>query len=128
MKALELIEDLSDKLPVDEDRIYVFGHSMGGFGTCHFIQTEPKLFAAGIASAGCTGPSSAGTFKRFPLWLFHAVDDPTVEVKYSRDLAEALKREKLFKYTEYPDGGHGIVPKIVGTPEVHEWLFQQKRR
>ncbi len=127
-KTLQLIEELRDSLPVDKDRIYVLGHSMGGFGTCHFIDSKPKLFAAGIASAGCTSPSTAGAFKRFPLRLFHAADDRTVDVKYSRDLAEALKRSKTFKYTEYPEGGHNIVGKIIKDPEVHEWLFQQSRK
>ena len=101
---------------------------MGGFGTCHFIRAEPKLFAAGIASAGSTGASSAGSFKRFPLWLFHAADDKVVEVQSSRDLADALKREKQFTYTEFPTGGHEIVSNIIAKQEVHEWLFQQARR
>lgn len=127
-KALRLIEELRNNLPIDPDRIYVLGHSMGGFGTCHFVVTKPKLFAAAIASAGCASPSAAATFKRFPLQLFHAADDPTVDVKCSRDLAEALKRSATFKYTEYPDGGHSIVGKIMEDPEVHEWLFQQSRK
>ncbi len=36
-------------LPIDKTRIYVTGHSMGGFGTCHLLAAEPRLFAAGIA-------------------------------------------------------------------------------
>lgn len=124
-KALAFIEELIDTLPIDEKRVYVCGHSMGGFGSCHFAVTEPRLFAAVVATAGCTGPSSADTFKRLPLWLHHAADDAVVEVQYSRDLAEALERSKSFKYSEYPDGGHGIAGKVFNDPAVHEWMFNQ---
>lgn len=123
VEAVALVKELMKSLPIDKERIYVVGHSMGGFGTCHLINTEPRLFAAGIAVAGCTGPETAGTFKRVPLWLFHAADDPTVEVKYSQALAEALRRDKECKYTEYPTGGHGIMGKVFEDAETHTWLF-----
>lgn len=123
VEAVALVKELMKSLPIDKERIYVVGHSMGGFGTCHLINTEPRLFAAGIAVAGCTGPETAGTFKRVPLWLFHAADDPTVEVKSSQALAEALRRDKECKYTEYPTGGHGIMGKVFEDAETHTWLF-----
>jgi predicted peptidase len=126
-KALSLIEKLMKSLPIDENRIYVVGYSMGGFGACHLAVTEPKRFAAIVAGAGCTGIESADIFKRLPIWLHHAADDPTVEVKYSRDLAEALKRSKTMKYTEYPTGGHAIAGTIFNDDTVHDWIFQQHR-
>lgn len=122
-QAIALVKELLKSLPIDKDRVYCIGYSMGGFGTCHLINTEPRLFAAGIAVAGCTGPDTANTFKKVPVWLFHATDDATVEVKYSRDLAKALERAKECKYTEYPTGGHGIAGKVFEEPELHEWLF-----
>ena len=68
-------------------------------------------------------PETAGTFKKVPLWLFHAADDATVEVDYSRKLAEELKRDKDCKYTEYPTGGHGIIGKVFEEEPLYEWLF-----
>jgi predicted peptidase len=123
VEAVALVKELTKTLPVDKERVYAIGYSMGGFGTCHLINTEPRLFAAGVAVAGCTGPETAVTFKKVPLWLFHAADDATVAVKYSRDLAEALKRDKECKYTEYPTGGHGIAGKVFEEEEMHTWLF-----
>ena len=122
-EALSLVKELLKSLPIDKARVYCVGYSMGGFGTCHLINSEPRLFAAGVAVAGCTGPDTAKTFKKVPLWLFHAADDNNVPVKYSRDLAEALKREADCKFTEYPDGGHGIVGKVFEEEEMHAWLF-----
>lgn len=122
-EALALVKELLKSLPVNKERVYCVGYSMGGFGTCNLINTEPRLFAAGVAVAGCTGPETASTFKKVPLWLFHATDDATVEVKWSRDLWEQLKRDKECKYTEYPTGGHGIAGKVFEEEEMHTWLF-----
>ncbi len=123
LQAVALVKELIKSLPVDKERVYCVGYSMGGFGTCHLINSEPRMFAAGVAVAGCTGVETAGTFKKVPLWLFHATDDATVEVKYSRDLAKALEKAKDCKYTEYPTGGHGIVGKVFDEPDMHMWLF-----
>jgi len=122
-EAVSLVKELLKSLPIDKSRVYCVGYSMGGFGTCHLINSELRLFAAGVAVAGCTGPDTAGTFKKMTLWLFHAADDAVVDVKYSRDLAEALKRDKECSYTEYPTGGHGIVGKVFEEDTLHEWLF-----
>lgn len=127
-QAVRLVKDLCKSLPVDEKRVYVIGYSMGGFGTCQLMESESRLFAAGVAVAGCSGAGSASTFRNLPLWLHHAADDDLVNVQGSRDLAEALKRSNSFKYTEYPNGGHGIVGRVFDTPEVHTWLFAQARK
>ncbi|MEO7097820.1 MAG: prolyl oligopeptidase family serine peptidase [Luteolibacter sp.] len=122
-QSVELVKALIKSLPIDKNRVYIVGHSMGGFGTCHLINTEPRLFAAGVAVAGCTGVDTASSFKRVPLWLFHAADDDLVPVKSSRDLAKALEHSKECKYTEYPTGGHGVVGKVFEDETMHEWLF-----
>ncbi|MBX7207800.1 MAG: prolyl oligopeptidase family serine peptidase [Verrucomicrobiaceae bacterium] len=127
VQAIALVKDLMKSLPIDKDRIYVVGHSMGGFGTCHLINTEPRLFAAGIPMSGCTGPETAGNLKKVPIWMFHAADDATVPPDAARSLAAALKRDKSFKYTEFETGGHGIPPKVFDDKITHEWLFSQTR-
>lgn len=126
-EALDLIEDLIKKLPVvDPDRVYVIGYSMGGFGTWHFLKTEPKLFAAGVPIAGYS--SGVGKLRSMPIWAFHGAKDTVVKVDGARRVAEELKRSKVFKYTEYPEEGHGIPGKVVGDAELQKWLFQQRRK
>lgn len=122
-QAVELVKDLCKSLPVDKQRVYVAGYSMGAFGTCHLINSEPRLFAAGVAVAGCSGADSAGAFRKVPLWLFHAADDNIVNVQGSRELAEAMAKYKECKFTEFPTGGHGIVDKVFNDAAVRDWLF-----
>ena len=125
-ETLDLVQDLVKKLPVvDPDRVYVIGYSMGGFGTWHFLKSEPRLFAAGIPIAGYS--SGVGKLRSMPIWAFHGAKDEVVTVDGARACANELKRSKVFKYTEFPDDGHGIAGKVVADEAVHKWLFEQKR-
>lgn len=125
-ETLELVKQLVEKLPlVDPKRVYVLGYSMGGFGTWHFLKEEPRLFAAGIPIAG--GARGVGKLREMPIWSFHGAKDKVVPPDYARNCADELKRSKVFKYTEFPEEGHGIAGKVVSDGALHEWLFAQKR-
>lgn len=126
--VVEIVEELLKNLPIDEDRVYLAGYSMGGYGTFHLLAQEPKLFAAGVPIAGGGSPRTASEFKKVPVWVFHGAKDPTVPVSQSQGMVEALKDARAeVKYTEYPDGDHGIVGQVLKSDEMHEWLFAQKR-
>jgi predicted peptidase len=125
-ETLDLIKDLLKELPIiDEDRVYVIGYSMGGFGTWRFLKEESKLFAAGVPIAGYG--NDVGKLRSMPIWSFHGAKDDVVKVDGARACAEELKRSKVFKYTEDPEGGHGIVGDVVNDPKLHEWIFAQRR-
>ncbi len=127
--VVELVEDLVKHLPIDKNRIYLTGFSMGGYGTFHLLAQEPKLFAAAVPVAGGGNPGTAGDFKRVPVWIFHGAKDTDVDVTQSRKMAEALEDARgIVKYTEYPEDGHGIIGKVYSDPELHEWLFAQSRK
>jgi len=126
--VIEIIEELVKNLPIDQNRIYLAGYSMGGYGTFHLLAQEPKLFAAGVPIAGGGNPGTAKEMKKIPIWVFHGAKDPTVKVTQSQAMVEALKDAKSdVKYTEYPDGDHGIVGQVLRDQEIHEWLFEQKK-
>jgi predicted peptidase len=126
--VLKTLKDLVRGLPIDEDRIYLIGYSMGGYGTFAFLNDDPRMFAAGIPIAGGVDVAAARNLRRIPLWIFHGEKDEVVKPDASRAIAKALEKMKApAKYTEYPGEGHGIGGKIFDNPEVHTWLFAQKR-
>ena len=126
-QVLKLVKALEKSLPVDGKRIYITGHSMGGWGVCHVMGRDPRLFAAAIPVAGCSS-GDAPQMMRKPVWMFHAADDATVPVATSRDFAKLMKLSKPFKFTELPTGGHGVVGKVFDDPETHKWLFEQRQK
>ena len=46
MELATLLDEIVEKCKVDQDRIYVTGLSMGGFGTWSLAAYQPKCFAA----------------------------------------------------------------------------------
>ncbi len=148
--SVELIELFSKEYNIDSNRIYVLGHSMGGFGSWTAIWTEPNRFAAAIPCAGGLPPwYDYARFKDVPTWAFHSADDPIVSVEYTRAIFEAAKEYGAnMKYTELDGFGHsaqnpafsykgdaGIqgVTKSASdrcdlTEDVWDWLFAQSRQ
>ncbi|MEO0205578.1 MAG: prolyl oligopeptidase family serine peptidase, partial [candidate division WOR-3 bacterium] len=51
---LEVLEDVKKNFRINEDRVYLTGHSMGGHGVWHIGLSHPDLFAAIAPSAGWT--------------------------------------------------------------------------
>jgi predicted peptidase len=125
---MKSLKDLLKHLPIDEDRIYLTGYSMGGYGTFSFLNEEPRLFAAGVPVAGGCDVGIARNLRRMPLWIFHGEKDDVVKPDASRAIAKALEKLKApVKYTEYPGEGHGVMGKVVNDEALHTWLFDQKR-
>lgn len=50
LRALHDVIDSLDAPAIDQNRIYVYGHSMGGTGALMFAERYPQLFAAAAAS------------------------------------------------------------------------------
>jgi predicted esterase len=125
-EVLKLVKAMAKALPVDPKRIYIAGHSMGGYGTLHLMAHDPRLFAAAVPVAGITGSDDIGPLQRKPIWLFNATDDQLAHVEDARSFAKLMKNSKPFKFTEPPTGGHGVVGKVFDDPETQQWLFEQR--
>lgn len=127
VNLMKTLKDLIKNLPVDEDRLYVVGYSMGGFGTFALLNDNPRMFAAGIPIAGGAQVGVAKNLRRIPIWIWHGEKDDVVPPDQSRAIAKALEKVKTAKYTEVPGGTHGIGGEVEKNAEVHKWLFEQTR-
>ena len=126
--ALEVMDAFMEKHPIDPDRVYVTGQSMGGAGTYGAMFLRPDLFAAAIPVCGGWDPKDAGRMKNIAIWIFHGDNDKVVPTDYSRNMADALKKAGGSpKYTEYKGVGHNSWSRAYSSPETWKWLFQQKR-
>jgi predicted peptidase len=126
--VIGLIHELIKKAPVDTNRIYITGLSMGGFGTYDAIERYPHLFAAAIPVAGGGDSSLAYLIAHLPIWDFHGAEDAAVNPKYSRDMITAiLKAGGHPGYTVYPGVGHFSWLGAYSDPIVLNWLFRQHK-
>ena len=127
--TLALLDKLLKDLPVDKDRIYVTGLSLGGFGTWDIIQRKPSMFAAAIPVCGGGDTAEAGNLKKLPIWIFHGDSDTLVYTKRSRDMYKALKAVAAnVQYTEYENTGHDSFTETYKNDKVLDWFFSQKKQ
>lgn len=124
---LELVERTIKEQPIDPDRVYVIGMSMGGYGTWDAITRRLDLWAAAVPICGGGDPGKAASFKHISIWAWHGSKDTTVPVENTRAIIEALKQAGASpKYTEIPVG-HSSWNDAFKEPELYDWLFSQKR-
>ena len=115
--------------PVDPDRVYVTGQSMGGMGTWGLLANEAQRFAAAVPVCGAWQPDDAAKMARVPVWAFHGDKDPTVPVDGSRRMIAALKAAGAApRYTEFPGVGHNSWSQAYATAEMWDWMFAQRRK
>ena len=127
LKAVrELIDAAVKQYPIDTDRIYITGLSMGGYGTWDALARYPNLFAAAVPICGGGDIQTAKNFASVPIWCFHGGADPVVPVGLSRGMIEALKSAGGSpKYTEYPGVKHDSWTQAYETTALYTWLFAQ---
>lgn len=124
--ANELIDDLATRYDVDQDRLYVMGLSMGGYGTWDAICRWPGRFAAAAPICGGGDPAQAELIKDTPIWAFHGDADPVVSVEYDRTMIQAIKDAGGDpKYTEYPGVGHDSWTPAFAEPDLLPWMTGQ---
>lgn len=123
-----LCDGVEQQYPVDAQRRYVTGLSMGGFGTWEILAAYPDFWAAGVPICGGGKPTLAKKFKHIPIWAFHGGKDPAVPIRASEDMITALKAAGGDpQYTIYPDEGHLSWVPAYKDPALWKWLLEQRK-
>ena len=126
--VIDVISEMTRAYRIDPDRVYLTGHSMGGFGTWSVAMGHPDLFAALAPFAGGGNPTGMSKIAHIPQLVVHGDADMTVLVASSRAMVEAAKKLGVeVKYIEVPKGTHinVVVPNF---GEVFDWFDAHKRR
>jgi predicted peptidase len=125
--VMNLLETLQEELPINQNRIYLVGLSMGAFGIYDLLSRFPGTFAAAVPICGGGDATQAPEYAHVPLWIFHGEKDPTVPVSMSRAMVNALRLANGRPiYTELPGVGHNAWDyAFTEDPFLYDWLFSQ---
>jgi predicted peptidase len=151
-RTVDVLFHMIDEFEVDTNRLYVTGTSMGGFGTMTYLEyfnaynPDALQFAAAAPSGGAWfNPDSVEALSDTPIWISHGALDNVVGVDAARTTFNALAGRDLdatispditagfgptsiegtIRYTEYPDGMHGIWNRMYRSPDFYDWMFAQ---
>jgi predicted peptidase len=127
---LELLDHIAKKFPVDSQRTYLTGLSMGGQGTWTLATHHGERFAAIAVVCGRSDPSTVGKLPSLPIWVFHGTADTVVPEKYSTDMIEAIRAAggKKVRYTSLEHLGHNSWSATYATPELYKWFNKHRRK
>ncbi|WP_158545321.1 prolyl oligopeptidase family serine peptidase [Bremerella cremea] len=123
----KLVEQVSADYPIDPERMYVTGMSMGGYGTWQLAATYPKLFAAIVPICGGTNLSQAVALQSIPVWAFHGRDDDIVPLIRSQEIIDELtKIGSDATLTIYDNVRHDSWSATYANREIYDWLLTHK--
>ena len=123
-----LLDEVVAQYRIDEDRIYLTGLSMGGFGTWSLAIRQPDRFAAIAPICGGGITHATRYIAHLPVWVFHGAKDETVRLKESQEMVDALKRYGgNVEFTVYPEAGHDSWTETYDNPELYEWFLTHRR-
>jgi len=138
---------------VDDDRVYLTGDSMGGWGTWEIASRHPDLFAAIAPVFGGSDYHSrmpeeelaklspverfsnekestwamADGLLNLPVFVHHGDQDRSVNVEYSRWAVRLLQRWGYdVRYQEFPGRSHEALESQNGNMTI-EWFLQHRR-
>ena len=135
----EVMQEIRRRYNIDDDRVYLAGHSMGGYGTWFHGTRHPDLWAALSPQAGYADyflyhPAmrkgrAVPKFRRrlleeaspllfaenllqLPAYVIHGAKDQNVSVEHARRMTARLAELGYrFIYDENPDAGHWWGPR-----------------
>ena len=105
--VMDVLAEVRRDYKIDARRIYLMGHSMGGYGTWSTAMDHPDVFAALGPISGGGNAAGMVKLKDIPQFVVHGDADPTVPVTQSRTMVEAGKKAGAnIVYVEVPGGNH----------------------
>lgn len=143
---MALIDDITQKYPVDIDRIYLTGLSMGGIGAWHLAIANPSRFAAMAPVCGSLSVPefrseelrlslsveelfvNLSSLKDLPIWAFHGDEDEIVPLTETKDMIDELRKHgNDARLTVYEGVGHDSWTRAYANQDLYEWFLEKSR-
>jgi len=129
--VLDVLKEVKRDYAIDDNRVYLMGHSMGGYGSWSVAANNPDLFAAIAPISGGGTPFVTAKLKgltNVPWIVIHGDKDPTVSVEESRKMVKLGKDLGIeIKYIEVPGGDHTSIA-VPAFKDIFDWFDAHKRQ
>lgn len=124
-----LLDYVEETLPIDKERIYLTGLSMGGTGTWMLALAEPDRFAALMPVCGSGICWYTHTLKHIPIFMCHGDCDDIVPIEESIKTLKDINQAGGNAQLKICYGvGHNAWDYVYNDDEITKWLLSQKKK
>jgi predicted peptidase len=125
---LSFLDYICDTLPVDRDRVYLTGLSMGGTGTWMLAMAAPERFAAIAPICGSGIYWYGEVLRNTPIMVYHGDCDDVVPVQNSIEMIKSVNRHGgNAKINVLYGVGHNAWDAAYSGDELYSWFLSHKR-
>jgi pimeloyl-ACP methyl ester carboxylesterase len=128
----DVVADVERRFPIDPDRVYLTGISMGGSGALRLALTRPDVWAAVAAVCPMPDPeieALAGNAVNLPVRIYAGEQDPLVPVAETRAWQRRLVDAGVpAEYLEFPGVRHNAWVLAYREGAVFDWFAQFRRK
>ncbi|MBO4599880.1 MAG: LysM peptidoglycan-binding domain-containing protein, partial [Bacteroidales bacterium] len=124
-----VVDWVFDHYAGDTNRFYVFGMSLGGYGTIDYSAVYNNRIAAAMALCGGGNPKSYCGLNELPLWIIHGTADHAVTISQSQKVIDAMSRcgdSPRLRFTKLDGVDHGGLARAFYISETYDWLFRHR--
>ncbi len=129
--VMEVINHVKKYLRVNNQKVYLTGLSLGGYGVWKTAGAYPDAFAAIVPV--CSGGNDLGNAckiaaSNLPVWAFHGDADTRVSYTVTTKMVNAInscspKPNPLAKVTIFPGLNHSIWDKVYKETNALNWML-----
>lgn len=131
VKAMSMfLDDILARYPIDPERLYISGLSMGGIGSWYFAINLPTRFAALVPVSFRGDGWSPTPAVNIPVWAFHGAKDDVIPLPKAQALVDQfIAAGGSVRFTIYPEGTHDGSTWTVtyANQDVYDWMLRKKR-
>lgn len=126
---VDMINELVAEYPIDKNRIYIVGISMGGIATYDLVCRYPDLFAAAVPICGAVNPDRLVEARDVNFMIFHGEEDDEIPSICGREAYKSLNAAGAnVDYIEFAGMGHDCWSSAFNYPNLLPWLYSQSKK
>ncbi|MGC1242340.1 MAG: prolyl oligopeptidase family serine peptidase [Chryseosolibacter sp.] len=131
--VVRIVRLVAAKYKIDQDRIYVQGLSIGGYGVYECMKRASWLFAAALPMSSVW---DANIFKQnqqakvahMPLWVFQGGKDIRPSPAFTEAIIDNFKKAgAVVRYSLYADLGHVVWTRAYSQSDYYTWMLKQSK-
>ncbi len=124
----EIMEAVIRQYPVDENKVSLFGISLGGSAVWEFAKKHPRRFAAMVPCSGRPpGDGDSAPYLGTAIWAFNNIGDTGVPIGETERFVETINVSGGNAFlSAYVDGGHDAWTRAMKEDKIVGWLILQR--